>query len=114
MATDIGTLDFTHYRGDTFAAVNFDVTIDGAPVNLTDVAIKMQLRRNYDRDVALELSIGNGLIKIVDAEAGMFRIAEQIIDIEPLAYLYDIQFTIGQKVETFIKGKFVILNDVTR
>lgn len=114
MATSIGTLDFTHYRGDTFDAVNFEVIIDSAPLDLTDVAIKMQLRRNYDRDVALELSLANGLLEIVDAEAGKFKISEQIINIEPLAYLYDIQFTIGEEVETFIKGKFTIINDVTR
>ena len=105
MATDIDTLDFTHYRGDTFDAVNFEVIIDEAPLDLADVAIKMQLRRNYDRDVALELSLANGLLEIVDAEAGKFIIAEQIIDLEPLAYLYDIQFTIGEKVETFARTR---------
>jgi hypothetical protein len=109
------TLDFSHYKGDTFSEVPFEILIDAVSLDLTDALIKMQLRRNYEKDVALEFSTINNKIEIVDASLGTFKIVEQIINIEAFEYIYDLQITLANnEVETYVKGKFNIVNDVTR
>ena len=108
-------LDFEHYKGDTFNQVPFEILIDAVPLDLTDALIKMQLRKNYEKDVALELSIANNKLQFINASLGTFKIIEQIIDIESFNYIYDLQITLPSgDVETYIKGKFNIINDVTR
>ena len=108
-------LDFEHYKGDTFLEVPFEILIDGNALNLTGAIIKMQLRKNYEKDVALEFSTTNNKIQIVNVSLGTFKIVEQIIDIESFEYLYDLQITLSiSDVETYVKGKFNILNDITR
>ena len=108
-------LDFEHYKGDTFNQVPFEILIDAVPLDLTDALIKMQLRKNYEKDVALEFSTINNKIEIVNVSLGTFKIIEQIIDIEAYNYIYDLQITLPSgDVETYIKGKFNIINDVTR
>ena len=103
-----------HYRGDTFDAVEFEVKIDGIAVDLTDYAIKMQLRENYNKDIALELSLDNNKLALIDAINGKFNIVEQIIDIDGGIYLYDIEFNNNGVIDTFVKGNFEIIEDVTR
>lgn len=108
-------LDFEHYKGDTFLEVPFEILIDEVPLDLTGALIKMQLRKNYEKDVALELSIANDKLEFVNANLGTFKIVEQIIDIEAFNYIYDLQITLSSgEVETYIKGKFNVVNDVTR
>ena len=109
------TLNFSHYKGDTFLEVPFEILIDAVPLDLTDALIKMQLRRNYEKDIALEFSTINNKIEIVDASLGTFKIVEQIINIEAFEYIYDLQITLADGVvDTYIKGSFNIINDVTR
>ncbi len=108
-------LDFEHYKGDTFLEVPFEILIDSVPLNLTGALIKMQLRKNYEKDVVLEFSTTNNKIQIINSSLGTFKIVEQIIDIESFNYIYDLQITLASgEVETYIKGKFNIANDVTR
>jgi hypothetical protein len=108
-------LDFEHYKGDTFLEVPFEILIDAVPLDLTDALIKMQLRRKYEKDIVLEFSTINNKIEIVDASLGTFKIVEQIINIEAFEYIYDLQITLANGVvDTYIKGKFNIVNDVTR
>ena len=107
-------LDFEHYRGDTFFQTIFEVKINGTALDLTGIPIKMQLRQNWDKDVALELSIANGKLEIIDAINGKFAIKEQVINVYPFEYSYDIQMTIGTEVRTWVKGIFKIIPDITK
>lgn len=109
------SLNFTHIKADTFEAVNFEINIDEAPVNLSDTIIRMQLRKEYGGVVGLSLtSVGNAGITITDAANGLFRINQQVIDIPAFNYIYDIEFDFGGVVKTYISGNFLIKNDVTR
>lgn len=108
-------LDFEHYKGDTFFEFPFEIIIDANPLDLTGATIKMQLRKNYEKDIALEFSTINNKLEIVNASLGTFKIVEQIIDIESYNYIYDLQIILANsEVDTYIKGKFNIINDVTR
>jgi len=109
------SLNFSHIKGDTFEAVNFEIKIDNVAVDLTDTTIKMQLRKEYGGVVALSLtSVANAGITITDAVDGLFKINEQIINIDASNYIYDIQFDFDGVVKTYISGNFLIKNDVTR
>lgn len=109
------SLNFTHIKADTFEAVNFEINIDEAPVNLSDTIIRMQLRKEYGGVVGLSLtSVGDAGITITDAANGLFRINQQVIDIPAFNYIYDIEFDFDGVVKTYISGNFLIKNDVTR
>lgn len=108
-------LNFTHKRGDTFEAVNFEVNVDSTPFDFTDTIIRMQLRKEYGGIIALSLtSVDSDGITITDAVNGQFKINEQIINIDAWNYLYDIEFDYNNTVKTYISGNFNITNDVTR
>lgn len=109
------SLNFTHKRGDTFNQVPFEIKINDVVVNLTDTTIRMQLRKEYGGVVALSLtSVANAGITITDAVNGLFKINEQIINIDACNYLYDIQFDFDGEIKTYVSGNFLITNDVTR
>lgn len=108
-------IDFTHKSGDTFCLVPFQVKKDTVEMDLTGVEIRMQLRKQPNARVEMELNLTNGGLQIVNALEGRFRIAQQIIKAEPFNYFYDIQFKFTDgRVKTYITGRFLISNDVTR
>lgn len=109
------SLNFTHKRGDTFEAVEFEIKINEVAVDLTDTVIRMQLRKEYGGIIALNLtSVDDAGITITDAVNGLFKINEQIINIEACNYIYDIQFDFDGEIKTYVSGNFLITNDVTR
>lgn len=113
-------LDFRHYKGDTFPEQLFQMEeeIDAVttPIDLTGAVINMQLRVKAGENVFLNLtSVGDAGITITDSVNGEFKINEQIINIDARKYLYDLQITLAnEKVFTYIKGVFEIINDITR
>jgi len=112
----MSTLDFENKRGDTFDEVNFEMLSDGLPIDLTDAVIKMELRTECGGIVALSLtSVANAGITITDEVNGLFKINEQIIDIAPNTYKYDIEITFADgTVKSWISGTFNIICDITR
>lgn len=109
-------LNFTHIKGDTFNAVPFELKINTVAVDLTGAVIKMQLKKcATDTTPALSLtSVSSAGITITNAASGLFKINEQIINIEPYNYIYDMQFTFASgEVKTYINGQFTITQDIT-
>lgn len=108
--------NFTHKKGDTFKAVNFQYKINGNPIDFTNCIIKMQLRKECGGAIALSLtSVDDSGITIYDATNGNFRINEQIIDCASGTYNYDIQITYENGVvESYLEGNFIINCDITR
>jgi len=108
--------DLEHYKGNTFDEVLFQYKINGVAVDITNYIIKMQLRKEHEGVVYLEFTsdASNG-ITITNGLDGMFKINEQIIDIKGGNYIYDIEFNDidNGTIETYIKGNFNIINDVT-
>lgn len=108
------TYDFpTHKKGDTFPGVSFTIEIDDTPLDLSSSIIRM-IVRDCNGINTLDLSNSTSGITITDAPGGIFAVDEQIIDINPGAYSYDIQITLSDgRVKTWISGKWVITQDVT-
>ena len=111
------TLNFSHINGDTFDEVPIRIKIDGVNADFTDAIIRMQLRKKAcDLKAALSLtSVANAGLTIIDAIEGLFKINQQIIDIDIYNYVYDIEIEFQDgTVKTYIRGNFNILSEVTR
>ena len=101
-------------RGNTFEQMPFGLFKNNVPIDLTGAKIKMQLRKECNGVVYLELDQDNG-ITIKDAVNGKFQIDEQIINIAPCNYKYDIRITFGDgTVKTWIKGDFLVICNITQ
>jgi hypothetical protein len=109
-------LDFTHKKGDTFEAVNFQMLVNTVPLNLTGATLRMQLRKEYGGVVFLSLtSVASVGITITTPASGLFKINKQIINLDSANYIYDIELIKADgTIKTYISGNFYITNDVTR
>lgn len=109
-------LDFTHIKGDTFEAVNFQMLVNSVALDLTGCTLRMQLRKEYGGVVFLSLtSVANAGITITNASTGSFKINKQIINIDANNYIYDIELhKQNGDVKTYISGNFSVINDITR
>jgi hypothetical protein len=109
-------LDFTHIKGDTFEAVNFQMLVNSVALNLTGCTLRMQLRKEYGGVIFLSLtSVASAGITITNAATGLFKINRQIINIDAANYIYDIELIKADgTIKTYISGNFYVTNDVTR
>lgn len=107
-------LNLKTIRGNTFEQMPFELLQNNVPIDLTGAEIKMQLRKECNGVVYLELDQDNG-ITITDAVNGRFQIDEQIINIAAGNYKYDIRITFGDgTVKTWIKGDFLVICNITQ
>lgn len=109
-------LDFTHIKGDTFEAVNFQMLVNSVALNLTGCTLRMQLRKEYGGVIFLALtSVASAGITITNPTSGIFSINRQIINLDAYNYIYDIELIKADgTVKTYVSGNFSITNDVTR
>jgi hypothetical protein len=99
----VTTYNQTTISGDTCEEVNFTVTIDAVPLDLTDAKIVLSTNPN-----GINLSTGAGLT-ITDGPAGQFRIDAQVITAAPANYAYFIKFFLADgTVKTYITGTWSI------
>lgn len=106
------SLNFSHIKGTTFEAVKFGIDLSGTPIDLSETTIVMKLQKQYGGTIILTLtSVNNAGITITDVENGLFEINEQVIDIPPFKYIYDIWFNINGKTKKYISGRFWIKNN---
>jgi len=103
----------THTSGDTFDGVQFEMVLNEAPMDLTGVAIKLEIKKRNTSKALVTKTNGSG-ITITDAAAGEFRINAFDVDLEPGVYEYDVQLTFasGSK-KTYIKGLWTITKQIT-
>lgn len=109
-------LDFTHIKGDTFEAVNFEMLLNAVPIDLTGCILRMQLRKEYGGVIIKSFTtVASAGLTIVNPTLGLFKINKQIIDIPAFVYIYDIELDYQNgDIKTYIKGNFSVVNDVTR
>jgi hypothetical protein len=108
-----GILAFTAYRNDSFQ--NTITVTDGSNVaiSLASADVKMQIRTRPDGDVKMTLTEGDG-ITVGGAGNNVITIS-RIMNIDQGGrYYYDIQaaFTDGT-VQTYLRGPFVLIEDIT-
>lgn len=103
------------YAGDTALFLEFKLTEDGSPMDLTGAEINMQVRNTQSNAVVLDLtSQSSAGIEITDATGGAFRVGGYATPDQPGLHAYDIEVTFsGGEVRTFIKGFYPIHNQVT-
>jgi len=108
-------MNFSHIKGDTFDEVAFSIKINNIALDLTGATIKIQLKKSSDSPASLSLtSVSSAGITITSPSAGLFKINEQIIDIEVFNYAYDIQLTLASGVvKTYVSGTFNITKEIT-
>jgi hypothetical protein len=100
-------------KGDTFNGVQFTVTVNGTPKDLTSTVITCDFRSSKKTGpVSLSLSIGSG-ITIVDAINGVFEIDAFDANMDVGIHYYDIQFVDGAVTKTYIEGTIKVFQDVT-
>lgn len=112
------TYDFPdHRKGDTFAGVQFTITKNGSPLDLTSASLRMEMR-----ELTPTGSVGatftddsGGGLTITDAVNGVLTFDEQVVDVSALLYHYDIQITLSNgDVKSYIVGTWDIIQDVTQ
>lgn len=108
--------DFTKaVEGDTHDGVSITVTTTTGntttPINLTSVAIAMQVRSATDA-IALNLAVGSGITK-TSAAAGIFTVDAFTVPAAGV-YTYDIEFTYADSsVKTYMSGHITSVAGVT-
>ncbi len=99
-------------RGDTWKGVQFTITKDGDPVDLTDCEAKITFRHPSD---TWTIETGAG-ITITDAANGVLRIDEiQVLDVSAVVYKGDLQLTFPSgEVVTYLKIELTVTDDITK
>lgn len=100
-------------RGDTFDGVEFTLSKNGSPIDLTGAAIKADFKLGSKVGTpSITLTSGAG-ITIVNAAEGVFKIDPFLVAIKAGKYYSDIQITIGEVVKTYLTIEFTVEQDVT-
>ena len=100
-------------HGDTFDGAQFEVKINNVAKNLTSTAIKIDFKKKKKTgELVKTISVGSGITK-VDAANGIFKIDPFVADMPIGIYYYDIQFTDGAVIKTYIEGTWEITQDTT-
>jgi len=108
-----GNYTIKAYRNDTLQ-LTFTIT-DGSnlPISLATAAMKMEVRTKPDGDIKLTFTEGDGLT--VGGTNNNVVTVSKVVNIEEgCTYFYDLQatFTSGV-VTTYVKGPFVVMEDIT-
>jgi hypothetical protein len=106
-------LNFSHYKGDTFDQVEFEMKLNGSPVNITGSTIIMELKTgansSSETPVLSLTSVASNGITITQPTLGKFKINSQVINIPVGYYNYDIAITFADlSVKTYVTGQFKI------
>lgn len=108
-----GNYTIRAYRNDTLQ-LTFTIT-DGSnvPINLSTADMKMQVRNKPDGDVYLTLTEGNGLT-VGGASNNVVTVSKVVNISDGCTFYYDLQATFASGiVTTYLKGPFVVMEDIT-
>lgn len=105
--------DFKIYKGDTWVNKLTFTDSQSNPVNFSGAVVKLQIKRDPVSDVIeLELDLSDG-ITISGASFNEINLSK-IVDLAAGTYTYDLEVTKNSVVTTYLKGKIIITQDVTR
>lgn len=108
MVTEIKDIKAT--RGDSigfyFQIENFEDDLDGA---------SFSVKENPDsNDYIFQKTIGSGITKMEDGYYYVKAEPEDTKDLEASEYHYDLEIKVGADVYTLLKGKLILLWDITK
>ena len=102
-------------RGDTYNDVEFIITVNDAPQDLTGASIRMWVVDGNASTPTMNFNTEDDTILITDAANGTFRTAIGEITAAPKLYHYDIEITFANgEVKTWIAGYFNVKKDTTQ
>lgn len=105
--------DIKTWRNDTLA-INYELSIDGQPIDLSGATVRMQVRPDYGSNtLSLAFTEGDG-ITVTGTSHNMIEI-KKLVTIASGQYVYDleVQYSNGD-VKTYVKGNFIIQEDSTK
>jgi hypothetical protein len=102
-------------RGDTYNSVRFTLDASGVPIDITGCNIRAMFRRASKLGtVHYTATTQNGGIVIIDAQNGVFDLAQFQAVLPVGRYYYDIEITFpGGVTKTYLAGNLDVLQDVT-
>ena len=108
-----GIFNIEAYRNDT---MTYTITItdeNGAAVNLSTAAVKMDIKTRPDGDLLLALTEGDGIT--ISGGSSNIIVLNKVINITDCgSYYYDIQATFASGVvSTYLRGAFTVIKDIT-
>ena len=86
------------------------------PITLNEYTAKMQIRKDYNSPVILELSTENGAIELDNPE-GRIRVEISALDTKKLSFdkgIYDLELYKDDYIGRFIQGEVRLCKEVTR
>jgi hypothetical protein len=90
---------------------------DGDPIDLTGYTAAMQLRQNYNSELAdLTLTTANGGLTI-NGPTGTIQVSASAVQTGLLSagfYVYDLELTSGSNISRLIQGQITVAEQVTR
>lgn len=103
--------NFSAMRGDTFER-SFDFT----NYPLVGKTLKMEVRKSHNvAPVLTFLSTGGAPTITVSGDVSTLKMSASLMAaVNAGEYYYDLQATEGTEVETIMKGKFIITQDITQ
>jgi len=109
-----GVHTYKAYRNDSFQDTITITDGSGVAISLANADIKMQIRTRPDGDIKLTLTEGDG-ITVGGADNNIITLNKILAIDYGGSYYYDIQatFTNGQ-VQTYMRGSFIVLEDITK
>lgn len=114
---DISTkLDITCRRNDSFSLELTMNDPNGDPIDLTEYSsFKMEIRRHDRKTGTATLAMRSESNEITGTSEGVLSInkAAADMDIPGGSYVYDLQAVKNAVVTTWLRGKFIINEDVT-
>lgn len=104
-----------HVKGTTFEAVAFTFQENGAPINLTGVAIKIEFRKGSKTGpVQKQCEIGSG-ITVPTPTNGRIVLDAFVADMPLSTYYYDVKLIFSPTVvKVYIGGILPIVQNVTQ
>ena len=110
----MNNIEWEFYRGDTFEKL---INISGWDKEITQMYFTMK-KEDKDKDIALQKTIGNGIVKTNDEEVESYLLTINATDTDELltdyGYVFDIEIVSGSIKRTIVKGTITLTSDITQ
>jgi hypothetical protein len=103
----------TFVKGNTFNGITFTMLLNNVGMDLTHCTIKSMFREGGKNGTSVKTITNGAGITITDAVNGIFTIDPFTVNFDIGTYVYDIQMTFIDKVETYINGNIVVITSIT-
>lgn len=81
-----------HKRGNTWDSFKIHSAVNGIPVDVTDIDILIQFRKDINGAVAFQFSTKEGTIVKTDPLNGEYELQSRVMNYESKKYFFDIKF----------------------